>query len=170
VEDAITGADTVILALWLDQMRELIARHAARLVDKVVVDPSNPIAFDEKGQITRTLPDDQSAGSVVAASLPSGAHYVKAFGTLGADTLASAAHREPKRAVLFYVAADDDAATTIERLIRASGFDPLKVGGVADTGRIEVPGGDLHQFALNNGEPVDLDQAQAAATLSRPTS
>jgi len=170
VEDAIAGADTVILALWLDQMRELISQQAARLADKVVVDPSNPIAFDEKGQITRTLPDDQSAGSVVAASLPSGAHYVKAFGTLSADTLASVAHREPKRAVLFYAAADDDAATTIERLIRASGFDPLKVGGVADAGRIEAPGGDLHQFALNNGEPVDLDQAQAAVPPSRPTS
>src|SRR5207244_6538965 len=112
---------------------------------------------------------DQSAGSVVAALLPAGAHYVKAFGTLSADTLASVAHREPKRAVLFY-AADDDAATTIERLIRASGFDPLKVGGVADAGRIEAPGGDLHQFALNNGEPVDLDQARAAVPPSRPTS
>jgi len=111
VEDAIAGADTVVLALWLDQMRELISQQAARLADKVVVDPSNPIAFDEKGQMTRTLPDDQSAGSVVAASLPSGAHYVKAFGTLSADTLASVANREPKRAVLFYAAADADAAT-----------------------------------------------------------
>jgi len=41
----------------------------------------------------RTLPDDQSAGSVVAALLPAGAHYVKALGTLGADALASAANR-----------------------------------------------------------------------------
>src|SRR5437899_7647677 len=104
VEDAIAGA--VVLAPWLDQMRELISQQAARLADKVVVDPSNPIAFDEKGQMTRTLPDDKSAGSVVAASLPSGAHYVKAFGTLSADTLASVANREPKRAGLFYAAAD----------------------------------------------------------------
>jgi predicted dinucleotide-binding enzyme len=167
VEDAIAGADTVVLALWLEQMRELISQQARRLEDKVVVDPSNPIAFDEKGQMTRTLPDDQSAGSVVTTLLPSGAHYVKAFGTLSADTLARAAHREPKRAVLFYTTDDDAAATRIEWLIRAAGFDPVKAGGVADAGRIEAPGGDLHQFALNNGEPVDVDQAQAAVPTPR---
>jgi hypothetical protein len=37
----------------------------------------------------------------------------------------------------------------------------LKVGGAADVGRIEAPGGDLHQFGFN-GEIVDLDQAEAA--------
>lgn len=43
--------------------------------------------------------------------------------------------------MLFYVT-DDAAATTIERLIRAAGFGPLKAGGVADAGRIEAPGGE----------------------------
>jgi hypothetical protein len=37
----------------------------------------------------------------------------------------------------------------------------LKVGGVAEAGRIEGPGGDLGQFGLN-GELLDLDQARAA--------
>ena len=109
----------------------------------------------------RTLPDGQSAGSVVAALLPAGAHYVKAFGTLAADALASAANREPQRAVLFYATDDDAAATTIERLIRAAGFEPLKAGGAADAGRIEMPAGDLHQFGLN-GALLDLDRARAA--------
>jgi predicted dinucleotide-binding enzyme len=113
----------------------------------------------------RTLPQRQSAGSVVAAPLPAGAHYVKAFGTLGADTLAAGANREPRRAVLFYATDDDAAATTIERLIRAAGFDPVKAGGVADAGRIEGPGGDLAQFGLN-GQLLDLDQARAAVASS----
>jgi predicted dinucleotide-binding enzyme len=63
--------------------------------------------------------------------------------------------------VLFYATDDDTAATTIERLVRAVGFDPLKAGGVADAARIEAPDGDLHQLGLN-GELVDLDQALAA--------
>jgi 8-hydroxy-5-deazaflavin:NADPH oxidoreductase len=84
------------------------------------------------------LSDDRSAASVVAALLPASARYVKAFGTLNSDALASGANREP-RAVLFYATDDDVAATTIERLIRAAGFDPLKTGGVADAGRIEGP-------------------------------
>ena len=160
VEDAIADGDAVVFAVWLDTMRELIPQHARLLEGKVVVDPSNPIGFDESGQPFRTLPEGQSAGSVVAALLPAGAHYVKAFGTLGADALAAGAYREPRRAVLFYATDDDTAAATIERLVRAAGFDPLKAGGVADAGRIEVPGGDLYQQGLN-GQLVDLDQARA---------
>src|SRR5436190_2221034 len=77
--------------------------------------------------------------------------------------LASAANREPQRAVLFYATDDDAAAAAIERLISAAGFDPLKVGSVADAGRIEVPGGDLHQNGGLNGQLLDLDQARTAA-------
>ena len=159
VEDAIADGDAVVFAVWLDTMRELIPQHARLLVGKVVVDPSNPIGFDESGQPFRTLPAGQSAGSVVVALLPSGAHYVKAFGTLAGEALAAGAHREPRRAVLFYATDDDTAGTTIEHLVRAAGFDPLKAGGVADAGRIEVPGGNLYQTGLN-GDLVDLDQAR----------
>ena len=163
VEEAIAEADAVVFAVWLDTIKELISKDTDLLEGKVVVDPSNPIGFDENGEMTRTLPDDQSAGSVVASMLPSGAHYVKAFGTLAADSLASAADRDPRRAVLFYATDDDAAAAAIERLISMTGFDPLKVGGVADAGRIEVPGGDLHQSGGLNGQLLDLDQARAAA-------
>jgi 8-hydroxy-5-deazaflavin:NADPH oxidoreductase len=161
VEDAITGADAVVLALWLDNMREVIPQQAHLLDGKVVVDPSNPIGFDANGQIFRTLPDDQSAGSIVSGLLPAGAHYVKAFGTLAAEALAASTNREPRRVALFYATDDDTAATTVERLIRAAGFDPLKAGGAADAGRIEAPGGDLHQFGFN-GEIIDLEQARTA--------
>jgi 8-hydroxy-5-deazaflavin:NADPH oxidoreductase len=155
------GSDTVVLTLWLDQIKELVPEQAAALENKVVVDPSNPLGFDESGQMLRTLPDDQSAGSIVASLLPANTHYVKAFGTLSAESLAEAANREP-RVALFYATHDDDAATTIERLIRAAGFDPMKAGGAAAALRIEMPGGDLHQFGLN-GELLDLDGARDAA-------
>ncbi len=165
VEDAIGDADVVVFAVWLDTTKELITKDAHLLEGKVVVDPSNPLGFDEKGQMLRTLPDGESSGSVVAALLPAGAHYVKAFGTLGADALASSANREPQRAVLFYATDDDTAASAVERLILAAGFDPVKAGGVAAAGRIEVPGGDLHQAGLN-GEILNVDQARAAVTSS----
>jgi hypothetical protein len=97
---------------------------------------------------------------VVAALLPAGAHYVKAFGTLGADALAASANRDPL-AVLFYATDDNTAAITIERLIRMAGFEPWKAGGVAAAGRIEAPGGDLHQYGFN-GEVVDINRARSA--------
>jgi 8-hydroxy-5-deazaflavin:NADPH oxidoreductase len=164
VDEAIGAADTVVLALWLDQIKELVAEHAAALENKVVVDPSNPLGFDESGQMLRTLPDDQSAGSIVASLLPANSHYVKAFGTLSAESLAEAANRDP-RVGLFYATEDDAAATTIERLIRAAGFDPVRAGGAAAAQRIEMPGGDLHQFGLN-GALVDVDEARAAVAAA----
>jgi predicted dinucleotide-binding enzyme len=167
VVDAIAGADAVVFAVWLDTTKELLAKDGRLLENKVVVDPSNPLGFDENGQMIRTLPEGESSGSVVAALLPAGTHYVKAFGTLAAEGLASGANREPRRAVLFYATDDDAAATTIERLIRAAGFEPLKAGGVADAGRIEMPGGDLHQFGLN-GAVLDLDEARAAIAKGVP--
>jgi len=156
VEDAIEGADAVVLATWLDQTRELVPPEARLLEDKVVVDPSNPIGFDENGQMFRTLPEGQSSGSVVAGMLPASAHYVKAFGSLGAvEQLATGANHEP-RIVLFYATDDDTAEATAQRLIRAAGFEPLKVGGVSDAGRIEGPDGEFQ------GRIFDLEEAQAA--------
>jgi len=154
VEEAIAGADVVVLATWLDQTKDLVPARARLLEDKVVVDPSNPIGFDENGQMFRTLPAGESAGSIVAALLPESAHYVKAFGTLGADQLATSANREP-RVVLFYATDDDAAEATAQRLISAAGFEPLKVGGVSDAGRIEGPDGELQ------GRIFDLDEARA---------
>jgi 8-hydroxy-5-deazaflavin:NADPH oxidoreductase len=154
VGDAIAGADVVVLATWLAQTRELVPNRAGLLEDKVVIDPSNPIGF-ENGHMIRTLPDGASSGSVIAGLLPAGAHYVKAFRTLGADQLATGAHREP-RIVLFYATDDEAAEAAAQRLIRAAGFEPLKVGGVSDAGRIEGPDGDLQ------GRTLDLDQALAA--------
>ena len=164
VDEAIGAADAVVLALWLDQIKELVPQQAAALENKVVVDPSNPLGFDESGQMLRTLPEDQSAGSIVASLLPANSHYVKAFGTLSAESLAEAANRDP-RVALFFATDDDAAVTTIERLIRAAGFDPVKAGGALAALRIEMPGGDLHQFGLN-GALVDVDEARTAVAAA----
>jgi ABC-type lipopolysaccharide export system ATPase subunit len=49
---------------------------------------------DGHGGLARTLPEGESAASVVAKLLPAGARYVKAFGTVGAGELGSAARSE----------------------------------------------------------------------------
>ena len=90
---------------------------------------------------------------------------LKAFGTLGADSLADGANRSPRRAVLFYATDDDRAAAAIERLITVAGFDPVRAGGVKDAGRIEMPGGDLHQAGMD-GRLLDADQAHAAVAAA----
>jgi 8-hydroxy-5-deazaflavin:NADPH oxidoreductase len=161
VHDAIEAADVVVFAVWFDALKQLMAEYPDQLDGKIVADPSNPIGFTADGTLVRTLPEGQSQASLVAAMLPAGAHYVKAFGTLAADSLANTASRAPRRAVLFYATDDDRAAAAIERLITVSGFDPFRAGGLNEAGRIEGPSGDLSQGGLG-GKLLDADQAHAA--------
>jgi predicted dinucleotide-binding enzyme len=161
VADAIAQSEIVVLALWLDTMKFFIPEFGKKLVGKIVVDPSNPVGSDGKGGIKRTLPADQSSGQIVAQMLPKGAKYVKAFGTLSSDSLASGARRTPERAVLFYATDDAGAGETVARLISAAGFDPVKVGGADQSIRIEF-GGDLAQFSpLVNGKLLTVAEAEA---------
>ena len=161
VHDAIEAADVVVFAVWFDPLKQLMAEYADQLDGKIVADPSNPIGLTADGTLSRTLPEGQSQASLVTAMLPAGAHYVKAFGTLAADSLADSANRAPRRAVLFYATDDDRAAAAIERLITVCGFDPVRAGGLNAAGRIEGPSGDLSQGGLG-GKLLDADQAHAA--------
>jgi predicted dinucleotide-binding enzyme len=156
--DAVQRADNVVFALWLDPMREVIDEVADLLPGKLVIDPSNPVSVAADGTLTRTLPEGQSSGELVATLLPQGTRFVKAFGSMGATMLASNAFRQPQRAVLFYATDDAAAASEVERLITIAGFDPAPAGGVAKAGRIEV-GGDLHAWGGLNGRLVDRDEA-----------
>lgn len=162
VVDAVSQADAVLFAVWLDTEKELISRLSQALVGKVVIDPSNPIGPDGHGGFTTTLPEGESAASILANLLPAGAHFVKAFGTLGAGALGSAANRPSGRAVLFYATDDDAAAETVERLISAAGFDPVKAGGIQAAGRLEAMRGDLHQNGGLGGKLLTADEARAA--------
>lgn len=160
VAEAIEQADAVILAVWFDALKELVQANSSGLAGKVVIDPSNPVAMAADGSFSRTLPDGVSAGSVIAELLPATAHFAKAFGTLAAEKLATAANRSPKRAVLFYATDDETAAATVERLITAAGFDPIKAGGIDSAIRIEMFG-DLHDFGGLNGKLVTSEEARA---------
>jgi 8-hydroxy-5-deazaflavin:NADPH oxidoreductase len=52
--------------------------------------------------------------------------------------------REPERAVLFYAADDVADGDLVADLIRLAGFDPIRVGGLDQSIRIEMFG-DLHE-------------------------
>ena len=163
VRKAIADADVVIFAVWFDTEQQLIRENSDLLDGKVVVDPSNPLKPDGKGGMVRTLSDGQSSGSVIAGLLPRGARFVKAFGTLSATSLASAANRKPDRAVLFYATDDGRAAVVIEHLIAAAGFDPVKVDGIKSSLRIEMFG-DLHEYGGLNGKLLNAREATVAVT------
>jgi predicted dinucleotide-binding enzyme len=161
VPNAIEAGEVVIFAVWFDMMKELIEQNRSRLAEKVVVDVSNPVTANDKGELNRTLPDGISSGSVIEGLIPPSTHFVKAFGTLSAGSLEEGANRSPKRAVLFYATDDSRAQVAIERLITVSGFDPVRAGGVDAAIRIEMFG-DLHEYGGLNGKLVDASEARTA--------
>jgi 8-hydroxy-5-deazaflavin:NADPH oxidoreductase len=144
IDEAVDRAGVLVIALWLDAFEQLIAQYGGRLAGQVIVDPSNAVGPDGKGGYRKTIGEQESSGQILAGLLPPGAHLVKAFGTLSAPSLSSAAWREPERAVLFYAADDAAAGDLVAELIRAGGFEPVKVGGLDQSIRIEMFG-DLHE-------------------------
>jgi predicted dinucleotide-binding enzyme len=145
VDEAVDRAGIIVPAVWFDVFKELIAQYGGRLAGKIIIDPTNPVGPDGKGGFAKIIGAQESAGQILAGLLPAGARLVKAFGTLSADTLSAAARREPERAVLFYAADDDAAGEQVAELIRTAGYEPVRVGGLDQSIRIEVFG-DLHEL------------------------
>ena len=160
VADAINEGDIIIFAVYFDAIKELLTEYRNKLVGKIVVDPSNPIGPDGSGGFKKIIPQDQSSGQILAALLPQGAKFVKAFGSLTAGSLKSGARHSPEPYVLFYASDDRDAGNAVADLIKASGFAPVRVGGVSQAIRIEAFG-DLHQL----GKLGRLVTAKEAAAL-----
>jgi len=149
--DALQGADAVVLALRFGVLKGVIDEIADSLTDKLVVVPSNPVSLDAQGNVVHILPKGQSSGEVVAGWLPAGARVAMAFGTMSAALFESSSKRSPELAVLFYATDDDRAGEEVGQLIRTAGFEPVRVGGLEQSGRFEV-GGDLHDRVVGLAE------------------
>jgi len=145
VDEAVDRADVLVIAVWLDAFKQLIAQYGERLAGKVIVDPTNPVGPDSDGNYRKVIGEQESSGQILAGLLPAGARLVKAFGTLSAPTLSAAARQEPERAVQFYAADDNAAGDLVADLIRAGGYEPVRVGGLDQSIRIEMFG-DLHEY------------------------
>jgi predicted dinucleotide-binding enzyme len=155
---AVKEAEIIVLAIWFDGIKEFFKLYAAELQGKIIVDPSNPIAPDEKGGFKKIIDKDQSSGQILSELLPEGAKLAKALGTLGAASLANAAFQQPVKAVEFYATDDTSINNQIEDLIRDNGFEPVRIGNLGQSIRIEVFG-DLHEFGAL-GKTVTLAEVK----------
>ena len=145
IDEPVGRADVLVVCLWMDAFEQFITQYGARLAGKVIVDPSNPVGPDGQGGYHKVIGEQESSGQILAGLLPAGARLVKAFGTLSAPTLSSAARREPEQAVQFYAADDAAAGDLVADLIRVGGYEPVRVGGLDQSIRIEMFG-DLHEY------------------------
>ena len=160
---ALKEAEIIVLAIWFDGIKDFFKTYAGELQGKIIVDPSNPIAPDEKGGFKKIIGKDQSAGQILSSLLPKGAKLAKALGTLGAASLENAAFQQPEKAVEFYATDDTSIEEQIKELIRDNGFEPVLIGGIDQSIRIEVFG-DLHEFGAL-GKTITLSEVNQVVEL-----
>jgi predicted dinucleotide-binding enzyme len=144
VKTAIKEADIVIMSVWFSTIQELFKQYASELHGKIIIDPSNPIAPDGNGGFKKIIGANESAGQILKGLVPSGAKLVKALGSLGAVSLAGEAFKTPSK-VLFYASDDKSLNNTVETLIKDNGFEPVNIGGIDQSIKMEVFG-ELHEF------------------------
>jgi 8-hydroxy-5-deazaflavin:NADPH oxidoreductase len=152
---AVQEAEAVVLALRFSVLKDVIDEIADSLGETTVVVPSNPVGLDSQGNVVRLLPEGQSSGQVLAGWLPIGTNFAIAFGTMSAGLFESSSHRSPDPAALFYVSENGNGNDEVERLIRTAGFEPVRIGGVEQSSRLEV-GGDLHDLVVGSAEARSL--------------
>lgn len=158
IEEAIKEAEVVVMAVWFSAIKEVFNQYHTLLQGKIIIDPSNPIAPNEKGGFDKIIGADESAGQINAAALPQDAKLAKALGTLAAASLANGANQQPEL-VLFYATDDTSINDAVESLIEANGFAPVRVGDLSQSIRIEVFG-DLHEYGAL-GKTVTVEEAKA---------
>jgi hypothetical protein len=138
--DAAAQADIVILAIpW--SAAEDVVRALPDLRGKIVVDPTNPRVTADDGFADYPIADSNAER---IARLAPGAHVVKAFSTLGAETML-----DPKLAggpVTVPIVGDDRAAKArIAALTREIGLEAVDVGPLRHARIIEG----LHYLRAN---------------------
>jgi predicted dinucleotide-binding enzyme len=126
--------------------------YAAELAGKVILDTSNPV---ERRDGSQALEWQQKGAGIATAELLKNRRVVRAFNCIPAASLANQANREPARLAI-PIGGDDAAAVAIaERLVRDAGFDPVMVGGLAES----------RQFDL--GQPLAAGNLSAAELRAR---
>ncbi|HTD34301.1 MAG TPA: NADPH-dependent F420 reductase [Candidatus Elarobacter sp.] len=133
---AAAHGDLVVLAVRWSAVDAILAELPAGALDgKIVVDTSNPLAYDGGRPSGVRIPPEGSAGQHVAMLLPR-AHVVKAFNTVGAALMV-----DPQLPGgppdMFICGDDDDAKRKVAELCEALRYPALDVGSLAMSAQLE---------------------------------
>ena len=149
VNDAADFGEVVLVAIPFFAYESL---PADRLEGKIVVDANNYYPGRDGEMDFGGL----TSSEVISNHLP-GARLVKAFNTMYFQTLATEGKEsEVDRLVLFVAGDDEEAKSTVSRLIREIGFSPVDTGSLKEGGRHQQPGSPIYN------KPLTTNQAQEA--------
>ena len=116
MDEALASGDVVLMAIPGTTMDETIARYAAQLDDKIVIDAANRMGDPQRNSL-----------ATFQARTPNARVY-RAFNIYGWENFA-----DPDfggiQADLFYAGPDSDSRATVEQLIADVGLRPVWLGG-----------------------------------------
>ena len=132
--EAAAFGDAVVLAVPWTTIDTALGQ-AGSLEGRVVIDTTNQ--FGPQG--LEPLPDGTPAAQLNAGRMP-GARLARAFNTLTADYQRDVAEGRVDGPVAMFFASEDEAATSAaQELIRACGFEPVRIGGWREVSLMEAP-------------------------------
>ena len=139
--------DIVIVAVPYQNAVDTVAHYGDALVDKILVDITNPFNTDGSGLVTSP---GNSVSQQIAAAAPKGAHVVKALNTIFGHVLI---RDTPLDA--FFAGDGAEGKAQVAALLQSLGFRPLDAGGLEMAHALEWAGLLLVGVA-RNGAGFDL--------------
>ena len=129
INDAMAFGDVILFAIPWTSIEEIV--RGRNLSGKIVIDPTNPLTPD-----LRQLALDDSSVAERIADLAKGARVVKAFNTIGAQTLNNLMFGS-NRADLFLCGDDTPSKRVVGELAADIGFDVVDIGSLANARMLE---------------------------------
>ena len=129
INDAVAFGDVILFAIPWTSIEETV--RGRNLSGKIVIDPTNPLTPD-----LRQLAFDDSSVAERIANLAKGAKVVKAFNTIGAQTLNNLIFGS-NRADLFLCCDDTPSKRVVGELAADIGFDVVDIGSLANARMLE---------------------------------
>lgn len=150
VAEAAEFGDLLLLSVNYWTLDQALQAVDTKLDGKILIDATNPLQWTEAGGTERVIPQEVTAGRVMAQRLPK-ARIVKALTTVYAGNLESEAHRLGEPVAIAIAGDDQNAKDTVAQLIREAGYQPVDIGSLDDSAPLD-PGGVLWNKVLIEAE------------------
>ncbi len=140
--------EAVLLALPYRKMDALPPGDS--FAGKIVMDAMNPYSA-----VGRVMDLGESTSSEEVGKRLPGARIVKAFNTMGWNTLASGSRPSHEERLVVFIAGDDAAAkAAVAKLVDEIGFASIDTGSLREGGRRQQPGSPIY------GRPMTVREAK----------
>jgi hypothetical protein len=133
--EAAAFGSVILVSIPYGAMPQIGTDLRAELAGKVILDTSNPV---ERRDGAMALDAVQKGAGVATAELLHNKRVVRAFNCIPAATLANEGNRQPERIAIPIGGDDAQALQIAERLVRDAGFDPVRVGSLAQTKQFDL--------------------------------